>query len=227
MKKTIFIILLIFSFFIIKNPNVKGTNDKIVGPDIIYKQTTSVLLMNDIINLYSYNGDSVNLLSDQYTGNGDVVGVYEFVISAGGQTETKYIEVKSVIHSKIVAVSKSGNNYTIHIQKNNKLNDSDIVKILERIGLYQVLSNDQVLKLSDTYSENYNSPGLYVFEFNIVNANGNSNVYSTKIIVQRDNKINISGDPISMGSSISFKSVLIYSAITFVVVFIIIKRRRR
>lgn len=200
MKKILLILTLTFSFFAIPLKKVSANNIEIVGPDTIYKQASSIVLMSDILDMYSSESGTVNLVSDDYTGYGDVPGIYEFKLQVGSKIVTKNIEVKNLINDKILAVSKTANEYAIHVNKNFQLTNAEIPKILERIGVFTLISSDQVLKLSDTYSENYNSPGVYVFEFRVVNASGNSANYYTKVIVQADNKISMDGIPIDMGN---------------------------
>ncbi len=226
MKKTILIISLLFSFFLLpKNTNAA---EGIKGPDVIYKQASSVLLMSEVLNLYDYDGSPIILVLDDYTGNGDVPGVYQFKLKSGLVTKTSTIEVKNLLHNKITAVTKTNNDYSIHVNKNQRLTESDIVSVLERVVLYQVFSNDHVIKIKDTYTENYNSPGVYVFEMNVVNASGTSNNYSTRIVVSNDDKIHLAIDVIDLGDNNNFPYIpiiLLVGAVILVSGLIFNKRR--
>lgn len=224
MKNILSALVIMFSFFMFSNTVKANEPNEIHGPDIIYKQSTSVLLINDIVALYSVDGESVDLIYDNYTGNGDVPGIYQIRLQYGSTTKTAEIEVKNVIHSKVIAVSKMGNEYSIHVNRKDKLSNADLVKVLERVGLYQVASNDQVLKLTDTYTENYNSPGVYLFEIQVVNANGSSDTYQTKVVVSRDHKINLDGEVIDLGNSFPYVEIMVTIIIAAVII-LIVKRR--
>lgn len=207
--KKILLILSIAGALVLIQPKSFANTAKINGPDIIYKQASSVLLMSDILEMYDYQGEAVNLVLDEYTGNGNVPGIYDFKLQHGSITSTKKIEVKNLLHEKIIAASKTGEEYMIHVNKEEKLTDQDIVKIMERIGLYNLISNDVVMKVSDTYTENWNSPGIYVFEIQVVNSNGNSNNYHTKVLISHDSKISMDVTPIDMGNNSSSNTSLI------------------
>ena len=188
--KKIFIffnLILLTSLFTITSYGAEGD---IVGPDVIYKEANKVLTLSSIIPLYSSSLDEIEVLNDNYTGFGDVPGIYTINLGVANNTQTKQIEV-SVRNTigNVIAVTQTGDSYTIQLHKNFLLTQNDIIDVLVNVQMFQYTSTTEIYILTDTYSDNASAPGTYMFEFNMANAAGLEALYEVYIQVNNTEKL--------------------------------------
>lgn len=189
MKKILFILNLILISLLISFPSYALEGD-IVGPDVIYKEADKILTLSTITPLYSSTLGEITILNDVYTGHGDVPGIYEIELGVSGQVITKTIDVsvRSTI-GNVIAVTQTGESYTIILHKNYILTQNDIVDILVNVQMISYSSTTEIYILTDTYSANKDAPGSYIFEFHLANATGFEDTYEITIQVNDSEKL--------------------------------------
>jgi hypothetical protein len=205
-------------------------DDIIEGPDIIYKQDDRVLVMSDIIDLFSYQDNELIILNDAYTGYGDIPGIYQVTVAAADDEtifKTFSISVRNYI-GDITAVILEDETYTIYVSKDKELEKTDIIDVMVNINVITVTSQTQVNYLSDNYSDNSNAPGLYTFEFRIATTSGIEETYLMNILVSNSDTLipDLELDPepswVSQNATIIFLGILISASI-----FILIKKVKK
>lgn len=188
----IFNTLLLIIFLSITGASEIEASDtaSIFGPDLIQKEQHSVLTLSDILNLYSSNVGGVSAITDNYTGNGSVLGIYslELYATSGINSATKEIQVEvlSTIGYKVRAVTDRAN---IHITKTTKLNPTDIVNIHNATGLFNLTSTSQMSILTDEYSDNFEELGKYLFEYRVMDASGFDKTITSYITVYDSDRL--------------------------------------
>lgn len=90
MKKISVIICILMIMTISSRTSIYGSSD-IEGPSVIHKSSTQVLSLSNILSLYDYD---VLVIEDNYTGYGNVPGVYVITLQQG--SITKDIEINVV-----------------------------------------------------------------------------------------------------------------------------------
>lgn len=167
-----------------------AASSDIIGPDVIYKQVDRYLVMSDILPLYSSTSGSIVIVSDEYTGYGDIPNLYDVVLGVENQTYTKsiIISVRQTI-GDVIAVSKTGDLYTIHVNKDVTLSTTNIREILQNIQMIQVSSTTILQEITNTYKVNQNSPGNYIFEFRLISLNGIEEFHTINIRVSNTNQL--------------------------------------
>jgi hypothetical protein len=71
----------------------------------------------------------------------------------------------------------------IHLRTDQVLTPTQIVYVLENTGYVEITASTQMSILNDTYTENAEIPGTYVFEFQLINSAGLDEIYSSIIYV--------------------------------------------
>lgn len=158
-----------------------ASEGEIIGPDIIYKQHDKVLTMSTIKSLYS-SSEAITVTLDEYTGYGNIPGIYDVTFTAGTQTKDVLISVRQTL-GNVIAVTLQNEEYTIHVYKNVTLSPQDIIDVLVRINYITVTSTTHISSLTNTYTENASAPGNYVFEFRIATTSGYEDIYQVKLRV--------------------------------------------
>ena len=192
-KKIMLMVITVLSVITITTTNkIYAYSNDIDGPDIIYKDSTKNLSVKDILELYTAEDEMLEIISDGYTGKGDMPGIYQITIGIVNTFTTRTIEihVKQTISDKAYAASLTNNKYQIYTTKDNVLSPREIVKVIERISTLQVTSGSGIKVHNDTYTENNTSPGLYLYEFTIVSPNGTQNTYPVDIHVRNTQSFN-------------------------------------
>lgn len=180
MKKIIIFILMIFTSLSL-GIQTYASEGEIIGPDIIYKQHDKVLTMSTIKSLYS-SSEAITVTLDEYTGYGNIPGIYDVTFTAGTQTKDVLISVRQTL-GNVIAVTLQNEEYTIHVYKNVTLSPQDIIDVLVRINYITVTSTTHISSLTNTYTENASAPGNYVFEFRIATTSGYEDIYQVKLRV--------------------------------------------
>lgn len=229
MKK---IILGIFLLFLTTFAPVGASGDQgtIVGPDLIQKEQMQILTISEILQLYS-SESTVFIVEDQYTGNGANIGIHNIKLSSIIDNENYYKDIQIEVLKSIGPIKAVGNKRDIHVSKNIKLTSDQIARIHENTGLINLNSTSQIMILQDTYTSNSSTPGIYSFEYRLLDATGLDRVISNQIFVYEAQ--NITGDlkPITQPSNNNplenqFKSILTMSFLALVLMLSFIVYRR-
>lgn len=192
MKRIIAILILTLSMIMISilDQTVYAAEPEIIGPDIIYKQSDMILTMSQIKSLYSSSYGAIVVTEDDYTGNGDVPGIYEYTIGVEGQEFIKVaaVSVRLTI-GNVIAVTEQDMIYSIHVYKSTILSPQDIIDVLVRIQLIVVNSTTHVTLLTNTYTENASAPGTYNFEFRLATTSGLESTHEVFIRVTNSEEL--------------------------------------
>jgi hypothetical protein len=185
MKKITVLVLLILSM-IAGSLQVNASSTGITGPDVIHKQYNHILTIGNILSLYSSELGQIQVIEDNYTGYGNVIGTKTITLSASSGTTqaTKIVEI--VIVNELGNVTAVTDYKNIHLKDTQILTPSEIVYVLERTGYIDITSTTQMMILTNTYTGNSSQQGQYLFEFRLVNSAGVDQVYSSIISVSVD-----------------------------------------
>lgn len=196
MKKLLIIFLTIICASFVVKINIDANTDVIIGPDLIQKEKYQVLTLSDILALYSSNVGGVSIQSDNFTGNGATIGVYEIELIASDGTNQAFktieIEVLDVIGHSVRAVTDQVN---IHIAKNHELTAIKIINVHEKTGVVTTNTTSQYEVLTDNYTENKEIAGTYLFEYRLMDATGLDKNVSCNITVHASERLE---NPISV-----------------------------
>ena len=189
MKKTILFILTILIMISLTVSKTYALNE-IVGPDVIYKESTKVLTASQIVALYESEFGAIEILEDNYTGYGDVPGIYTMTLGVEGTSYVKSIDI-SVRNEigNVIAVTKTGEDYMIHLNKNTTLTQNNIINVLVNVQYIQVSSTTEISILTNTYTANATAPGDYLFEFHLANTAGFEQTYEIQLRVTNTEKL--------------------------------------
>jgi len=190
MKKILILLNLILFVLLLAFP-VHAAEGDIVGPDVIYKESERVLTLSTILPLYSSSLGDVEVLDDNFTGFGDIPGIYTIQLGVVDQpliTKTIEVSVRNTI-GNVIAVTETDDVYTIILHKNYILTSNAIVDILVNVQMIEYTSTTEIFILTDTYKDNQESPGTYTFEFHLANAAGFEEVYLVYLQVNNTEKL--------------------------------------
>lgn len=197
-----------------------ASSNVIKGPDIVFKDSKQSLTVQDILDLYSVSGKELEIIADEYTGKGNRPGIYNITIGVVNSFTTRDIEVhvKQTISDVAYAASLTDDKYQIYTTKDKVLSPREIVKIVERISDLQIITNSGVRVNNDTYTENNESPGVYVYEFTIVSPNGTQSTYAVDIHVRNTQSFN---PDFEFKGGTTFKSILNITLIILAVIMVL------
>lgn len=191
MKKIAVLVLLALSI-LTTSMTTYAISTEIVGPDVITKQANSILTITDILSLYRSEIGSIILSEDNYTGYGNILGLHTISLYASNG------EIAATKHIEIYVVSELGNvqcvtDYKdIHLKTTQILTPAAIVYVLQNTGYIEITSSTQMMILSNTYTENSDVAGQYLFEFRLVNSAGLDQTYSSQIFISDSNNLFVS-----------------------------------
>jgi len=182
--------LAVFALFIMSilagSIQVNASSTGIIGPSVIHKEQNKILTIADILDLFTSTLGVIQVADDQFTGYGNVLGSHLIqLFSTDGTTHaTKDVEI-IVIPSlgNVLAVTDYKN---IYLRTNQVLTPGQIVQVLENTGHLEITATTQMMMLSNTYTENASTPGIYLFEFRLVNSAGVNAIYSSVITVSEE-----------------------------------------
>lgn len=189
MKKLFLILIFISSFLIFGVAGISASNTSgIKGPDLIQKEQYQILTLSDILSFYSSDQGAIAITEDNYSGNGAVLGQHIIELGVTGTEIRKEITVEVItqIGYNVRAVT---NQKDIHIAKNDILKPADMVQIHHRTGLFVLNHTSQMSILSDAYTSKSNVPGVYLFEYRIMDASGLDKVISFTITVHDSERL--------------------------------------
>ncbi len=165
---------------------VHAVEGEIIGPETIFKEANQVLAMSHILPLYeSTLGDvTVQLEGDDFTGNGNVPGIYDVILEVAEteMTKTIQINVRQTIGDVIAVVVEDGV-YRIICHKSTTLTSTQIIGILVNVQYVTTSSTTQITILTNTYAVNADAPGEYVFEFHLAETSGVEDTYLVNVQV--------------------------------------------
>lgn len=229
MKKIACILSLILSVFIVASSEVEATTGYINGPSYIQKEQYSILSLSDILSFYTYSDLGIGIVEDNYSGNGATLGVYNLTLNSGETLKTIEIEVLKSIGYGVRAVTDNKN---IHINKSIKLNPIDIANIHNKTGVVNLNYTSQMSVLTDNYSAGYDTPGVYTFEYRLLDAAGvDITVGSTITVYESDrleNPILIKPESNSLFANIEkVISILVLIGLILGIIYIALKIRKK
>ena len=149
------------------------------------EQIKSSLIATD-----NYDGNIINkleVISDTYSNCKENIGVYNvlFIVKDSSNNESAPFSVEIIVYDDISPYIEGVNFYNILVSEK-----IDILSI--KISLHATDNVDgditsSIVLDSDTYSENYATPGTYFATFYVVDNSGNlSNLFKVKIVVSED-----------------------------------------
>ena len=188
MKKITVLILLLVSIFAC-SIQVNASSTGITGPDVIHKQYNHILTISDIIGVYSSELGQIQIMEDNYTGYGNILGSHGITLAASDGTTTATKTVEILVVAELGNVTCVANYKDIHLKTNQILTPSQIVYVLEKTGYIEITASTQMMILSNSYTENAEIEGQYLFEFRLVNSAGIDAVYSSIINVSDDENL--------------------------------------
>lgn len=188
-KKAIIFLLAITSLVLVvaNNYTYASGSLQINGPEIVFKDKNKLFTVEQILEMYSTVSDSkLEIISDGYTGLGNKAGIYPVTIGIRNSTENRTINihVKNVISDYAYAASYMNGQYQLYTTKNIIIPEREIILALERISDdVQVTSKTGVIYGTNTYTENAESPGRYMYEFTLVQTSGTRHTQAVEVIV--------------------------------------------
>jgi len=169
MKKLI-IMLIGFSALIAPMTITYAVGEDISGPEIILKQADKILTTTNILDLYSSELGDIEVVSDAYTGYGNVPGNYVVTLGVSEAEVTKEISVnvRQTI-GPVIAVTVTDGSYEIILHKNTTLTANQIIDVLINVQYIVVTSSTEITDAS--------APGNYTFEFYLATVAGVEETY--------------------------------------------------
>lgn len=188
MKKISVLVLLLISIFS-SSLQVNASSTDIIGPDVIHKQSNHILTISNITALYSSTLGQIQVLEDNYTGYGNIVGTHTITLSATSGTTTKTKTVDVVVIQELGNVTAVTDFKDIYVKNTQILTPSEIVYVLEKTGYIEITATTQMMILTNTYTDSSDTEGQYLFEFRLINSAGIDEVYSSLINVSNDQNL--------------------------------------
>lgn len=166
------------------------------GPSTLTKSNSETLTLSEITSQLSANDaidgnltSSIEVISDAYTGNANLVGSYEIeykVTDASGNTA--YHTVTIQVSDDIPPVFYVRDGYFISVSSVITLSTQDIIDILTATGQISVDGSGGIefMMLTNEYSGNETEPGIYAMSMRAVKLNGEESVHNVAIEVVED-----------------------------------------
>lgn len=195
-------ILGLFLLLMLSGASIEASEDQgtIVGPDLIQKEQMQILTISEILQLYS-SASTVFIVEDNYTGNGATVGIHNIKLSTIIDNENFYKDIQIEVLKTIGPVKAVSNMRDIHVSKNVKLTSDVIARVHENTGLINLNSTSQIMIINDTYTSNSSTPGIYQFEYRLLDATGLDRIISNQIYVYEAQSITGDLKPITQPSN--------------------------
>lgn len=215
MKKLI-ALLLVFTIANLKL-NLKASSAVIYGPSVIHKQSSSILTMSDILALYQCELGPVTVSIDEYTGNGNVVSTYALQLYASDGTSIATKDIQIIVIASLGNVKAVTDYKNIHLTltQAQEMTLAEIPKIVARTGYFNLIQGAQMAIISDTFTAGKSTPGIYQFEYRIVDQTGYdetflSNVYVYDSSSMIDPDVVYGGEPNSLDGFARTLQTIIY-----------------
>lgn len=228
-KKAFTLLLAILLISVIASKTTYASSSSIIGPEIVYKDTLSILTIDQILEFYKTDSnEKVTVLKDNYTGFGDIPGVYNIQLITDVSTYSVNVHVIQNLYpidSKtkkpiLYAITKTNGVYTLYLTKENIITPQQVSQIAVSLDLLRIPSTTQVYITTNQYKNNETTPGKYMIEFRAVDRNGNQQFADFDIVVLNYESLN--PDFVIGDDSVSFKNILIYSLSSLIIITILI-----
>lgn len=183
MKKLL--ILLVFLSVLLMIPKEVYALEQIPGPNVIYKEKTKILTINDILKVYEIENYTLSVVEDKFTGKGNVMGSYPVIIQAtnGVETLTKTIQVRVIESLPLITILGDLN---IYVRPDVVLTATDIRTALRNSGQITIPLGSAFEIVSDTYTGNESTNGVYTYDFRILSPSGTIQSIEAKIYVSEE-----------------------------------------
>lgn len=182
MKKIVLLVTLMLSALLMSQTTLASTSD-IVGPSIIHKQANHILTISNILRLYSSPYGNVAVQSDEFTGQGNVLGEHQIVLKVTDGDETYLKDISVFVIAELGNVKAVTDRKDLHVRTTQQLTPHEIVEVLQKTGYVEITATTQMMIINDTYTENNDVEGQYIFEFRLINSAGVDEVYTSLINV--------------------------------------------
>lgn len=178
------------------------------GTTTITKPSNSILAVSEIqAQLTAHDAiegnktGQITILSDGYTGKGNVVGSYEIVFQvqdSKGNKSTHMVTVNVVDNIAPVIYIKDG--VSVILKANEVLTRDQIISILQVTGQVQnVTQATQFSFLVDEYQGNESTPGVYMLSVRATSVNGNQSVHNMMInVLDADTEDDVTVEPVKL-----------------------------
>ena len=166
------------------------------GPSTLTKSNSETLTLSEITSQLAANDaidgnltSSIQVVSDGYTGNANLVGSYEVeykVTDSAGNTA--YHTVTIQVSDDIPPVFYVRDGYFISVSSVVALSTQDIIDILTATGQISVDGSGGIefMMLTNEYTGNEETPGIYAMSMRAVKLNGEESVHNVAIEVVED-----------------------------------------
>ncbi len=182
MKKIVLLVTLLFMSMTMMSLETHASNE-IVGPSIIHKQANHILTISNILHLYSSSYGNVVVQSDEFTGYGNVLGEHHIVLKVIDGEQEYLKDVTVMVIEELGNVKAVTDQKDLHVRTEQVLTPQDIVMILQNTGYVTITATTQMMIINDTYTENADVEGQYLFEFRLINSAGDDQMYTSIINV--------------------------------------------
>ena len=161
------------------------------APTTILKPQNEILTLQSILAQVSVNDAiegtlPVNVVSDNYTGNGNKVGSYDIELSAtDSSNNTSYHTITILVKDNVPPVFYV-DNYFIRVSDSVTLTQQDIINLLVASGQLVVnpTSTTSINFIQNEYAGNENVPGIYAITVLATSSDGSSKQISLAVIVE-------------------------------------------
>ncbi len=227
MRKTIYIVVLFICTILMTINPVHSIEPTINGPDIVFKQSTSIITINDILLLYQSDGRFISASEDGYTGNGATVGVYNVVLSATDGISTIHRTIQVKVLSEVGDVTLVGNG-DLYVRPDQALDFTKIRTVLRNVGYISTPVGTGYQMLLDQYTGNESTVGVYDYQFRLISSSGyiqnvNIKIYVSEDFTQFNNEDIIPGEPSAFNGIWKTVSNLFWTFVVMFVAFILVK----
>jgi len=150
-------------------------------------------------------------------------------VSGTTTQETITISVRNTI-GNVIAVTDTDGSIAINVYKNVTLTHQQIIDILVNIQHITITSTTQTQIITNSYTENANAPGNYIYEFRLMTTSGYEMLYDVTIRVSNSDELlpdSIYLPPESTESNGNMLSVIIAVAFGLFILFIGYKLLRK
>lgn len=145
---------------------------------VVLKSIDSVLLLSDFLNqlkaVDSVDGDlTIKVFNDEYTGNGDKVGVYQLKLSATDSSgNVAFHSVKINVIDSMPSKTIFIDNKIVIVEKTVKLSSTDFHNMLKLSGKYSTETTSYTKIYDYIYNPSFDLPGEYLVPYDITTTSG-------------------------------------------------------
>lgn len=178
----------------------------ISGPTTIVKGQTETLTTNDIKSQLTANDnhdgnitDKIEIIEDNYIGNGDKVGEYTITFEVEDNAGNKITKIVTIEVKDDIPPVFYVDNYFITVEQSINLTQQDFIDLLTATGQIKVTSTTTFSTILDEYTGNENKVGMYAMTFKTKSQDGNEEEVSIVVNVTADNEDETIIEPVEDG----------------------------